>query len=134
MTFGDDFNTKIFRIFVAFMIRYKLYAENQQRIGELMDPQVERFLKLESATLRSKYRAHVRLLDVDLQNGVTAQAVVRSIIPFTVDAEHDQTICDLGIQNCGLTDDSVSMIIESFFTNEQRSLLCLDLSGNHLTK
>merc|ERR1711861_57272 len=86
MTFGDDFNTKIFRIFVAFMIRYKLYAENQQRIGELMNPQVERFLKLEPATLRTKYRAHVSLEGVDLSNGITAQAVVRSIIPFKVDA------------------------------------------------
>jgi len=28
MTFGDDFNTRVFRIFVAFMIRYKLYAEH----------------------------------------------------------------------------------------------------------
>jgi len=29
MSFGEDFNTRIFRIFVSFMIRYKLYAENQ---------------------------------------------------------------------------------------------------------
>ena len=28
MSFGDDFNTRIFRIFVSFMIRYKLYAED----------------------------------------------------------------------------------------------------------
>jgi hypothetical protein len=27
MSFGDDFNTRIFRIFVSFMIKYKLYAE-----------------------------------------------------------------------------------------------------------
>jgi len=38
MIFGDDLNTRIFRIFVAFMIRYKLYAENQQRDENYMDP------------------------------------------------------------------------------------------------
>ena len=31
MSFGDDFNTRIFRNFVAFMIKYKQYAESQQK-------------------------------------------------------------------------------------------------------
>ena len=31
MSFGFDYNTRIFRIFVSFMIKYKLYAEEMQR-------------------------------------------------------------------------------------------------------
>ena len=31
MSFGDDFNTKVFRNFVSFMIKYKMYAEFVQR-------------------------------------------------------------------------------------------------------
>ena len=27
MIFGDDFNTRIFRVFASFMMRYKMYAE-----------------------------------------------------------------------------------------------------------
>jgi hypothetical protein len=27
MSFGFDYNTRIFRVFVSFMIKYKLYAE-----------------------------------------------------------------------------------------------------------
>jgi len=31
MSFGDDFNTKVFRNFVSFMIKYKMYAEFVQK-------------------------------------------------------------------------------------------------------
>lgn len=32
MTFGDDYNTRLFRNFVSFMIKYKLYAEYIQSL------------------------------------------------------------------------------------------------------
>jgi hypothetical protein len=69
MTFGDDLNTRIFRIFVAFMIRYKIYAENQQKEGKNIDPQVERFLKIDQSKLR--YRQSLSLFDIDMKNKVT---------------------------------------------------------------
>ena len=31
MSFGEDYNTRKFRVFVSFMIKYKLYAEELQR-------------------------------------------------------------------------------------------------------
>lgn len=51
MNFGEDFNTRIFRNFVSFMIKYKIYAESQQKKDEFIDPQVERFLKLDQNIL-----------------------------------------------------------------------------------
>lgn len=47
MTFGDDFNTRIFRIFVDFMIRYKIYCEYTQKNGLILEPMVERYLKVD---------------------------------------------------------------------------------------
>jgi hypothetical protein len=38
MNFGEDFNTRIFRNFVSFMIKYKIYAESQQKKDEFIDP------------------------------------------------------------------------------------------------
>ena len=47
MSFGNDFSTRIFRLFVSYMIRYKLFWEHLQHLGAFMDVQIERFLKVE---------------------------------------------------------------------------------------
>lgn len=53
MSFGDDFNTRVFRNFVDFMIKYKMYAEYLQKNNWYLDPQIERFLKVEMGKLRN---------------------------------------------------------------------------------
>ena len=84
-----------------------------------MDPHIERFLKLDAPTLRSQYRAYVSLQDVDMKNQITSQNVIRSIIPYKVDLDHDQTIRYIRIENCGLDDDSVEMMINNLCVGEQ---------------
>lgn len=38
MSFGDDFNTRVFRNFVSLMIKYKMYAEFVKKQGILIEP------------------------------------------------------------------------------------------------
>lgn len=66
MSFGNDFNTRIFRNFVSLMIKYKLYAEFNQKMGTYMNPMVERFLKIEQKKLETPYREFIYFNKIDL--------------------------------------------------------------------
>ena len=52
MSFGDDFSTRVFRNFVDFMIKYKIYAEHIQKTKSLMEVPIERFFKVDQESLR----------------------------------------------------------------------------------
>ena len=53
MSFGDDTPTRIFRNILSYLIRYKIYAEKSQKEGQRMDPQIERYFKLDDKIIRS---------------------------------------------------------------------------------
>ena len=76
-----------------------------------IDPQIERFLKIDQATLRSQYRQYISLQDVEMRNEVTADKVIGSIIPYKIDRDHDQTIRYIRLEDCRLNDGIVERII-----------------------
>ena len=63
MSFGEDFPTRKFRSFLSYMIKYKLYAEENQKAQTLMDPKIERFLKISEEMIKQKFRSSVVLKD-----------------------------------------------------------------------
>ena len=67
MNFGDDVSTRIFRNILSYLIRYKIYAEQSQKEGKLMDPQVERYFKLDDKIIRQQYRHQIAIRNSDFK-------------------------------------------------------------------
>lgn len=132
MSFGDDFNTRIFRNFVSFMIKYKMYAEFAQKQKFMIEPQIERFLKVDMKELKTQYRQLVELEGLDLQNQDVSSKVIGAVLPYKIDREHDQTIREISIVQCKLTDESLATLV-TCLKDHPNALYYLNLSQNLLT-
>ena len=73
----------------------------------MMDPQIERFLKVDQAMLKTKYREIVNFNMTDLSNEEVTENVIGGMIPYKIDVELNQTIRQISITKCQLTDKSV---------------------------
>ena len=58
--------------------------------------------------------------------------IIQSVVPYKIDKQLDQTIREISIIDCKLTDASLSMLIEILMKNTN-ALYYLNLSTNKLT-
>ena len=58
----------------------------------LIDPQIERFLKMTEEVLKQQYRASVVLKDSRLASKEIYEPIINGIFPHAIDREFDQTI------------------------------------------
>jgi hypothetical protein len=115
------------------MIKYKLYAEEQQRNGSCINPIVERFFKVSQDTLRTQYRQVVSLKDLHMESLKVMNFIISGIVPYKIDRDHDQTIEYIYIENCNLSDEAVQTLIEILKDTNQNFVKYLNLSSNNLT-
>ena len=83
-----------------------------------MDPQVERFFRLDDKVIRSSYRSAITLRNADLKSQVLLETIVRGLIPHPIDSMYDQTIRYITMRDCCLTDDSFSTMLNLIHESE----------------
>jgi len=134
MSFEGDFNTKIFRLFVSFMIKYKLYAEEMQRQGKFIDPHVERFMKIDKDAYKTDYRQSILLKSVDIKHQNIVGTVFKCIVPLEISTKYHQTIQYIQIEDCQINDTSLKLLIDCLGEGGQFSLFYLNLTKNLITE
>jgi hypothetical protein len=89
-------------------------------------------LKIDQDILRTQYRQSIRLDVIDLEDQNISSKIIQSVVPYKIDKQLDQTIREISIIDCKLTDASLSMLIEILMKNTN-ALYYLNLSTNKLT-